>query len=115
MAQIVDIPLCKTLDAVGGDLKLADNGLHFVGKKAHGKYPQIIRYAPEGFGNAADNGSQRVGIGTQADGPADRILKSVALADNPQRYGHGSLTGLVEAVFNVFLPEVYPVAGELCH
>lgn len=72
--------------------------LHLIGKEMPYLLLHRFRNAPDGFGDAAHNGSQRVSIGPQADCPTDGILEAVAVHHNPKGHRYGTLAGLVEAV-----------------
>ncbi|EJW94122.1 hypothetical protein EVA_17770 [gut metagenome] len=57
-----------------------------------------FRDAPNGFGNASHDGSQRVGIGPQADSPTDGVLEAVAVHHDPEGNRYCTLAGFVKTV-----------------
>lgn len=56
------------------------------------------RKAPDGFGYAAHDGPQSIGIILQADCPTDGMLTVVAMPLKPENHRHGALTSFVKAV-----------------
>ena len=54
--------------------------------------------APDGFSDAADDGAEGIGIGAEADGHSDGILKAGSHTDDLQCHWDGALAGFVETV-----------------
>ena len=79
-------------------IELLKNIVHFIRKIALHGFTYLHRNTPDSFRNTSNDGSERIGIGSETDGQTDGILKALAHADDLQGYRYCALAGLIELV-----------------